>query len=106
MKITTRYILVASTLMFFATIVGGWFMMSFFSDHETTAFLDRLESRVVSDTTKHGEIFNAARKSQRLATAAFQQRLDAWRTREDLTARFKETFKAKDDGTYRDSQRI
>lgn len=87
--------------MFFATIVGGWFMISFFSEHETNAFLDRLESRVVADTTKYGEIFNAARRSQKSAGEAFQMRLDSWRARDDLTDRFKEIFEAKDDGTFR-----
>ncbi len=101
MKITTRYIAIAGTLMLFATIVGGWLMLSYFFDHETKAFLERLESRVVTDTTKHDQIFTAARRSQRLAAAAFEQRLDAWRSRPDLTEKFNTIFEAKDDGTYR-----
>ncbi|MEO1243257.1 MAG: ATP-binding protein [Pseudomonadota bacterium] len=106
MKITTRYIAVAGALMLITTGIGGWLIFSYFYERESVAFLDRLERQVAAATVEHGEIFDAARESQLMAASAFRRRLDAWRARDDLGERFRETFDAKADGTFRSRDQV
>jgi len=105
LKITTRYTAIAGALMLIATVIGSWVIFAYFYDRERAAFLERLETQVAAETAEHGEIFKDARESHDFAIKAFLDRVAAWRARDDVTARFEETFEAKPDGTYRSRDR-
>lgn len=105
MKITTRYLLVASALMLLGTAAGAFALFAFFYERESAAFLDRLQANVSAVATEHDDIFRSAERSQQLALEAFSKRLDIWAARSDVDSQFEATFSASPDGTHRSHDR-
>ena len=87
--------------MLVATAIGGVALFKYFYDRERIAYFDRLEIKVSSLTARHDEIYNNARESQLYATSALQNRLNAWRARDDVADHFNAAFSKQPDGTFR-----
>ena len=91
--------------MLIATAIGGAALFAYFYDRERAAYFDRLEMKVSALTAKHDEIYNNARESQLFAATALNNRIEAWRARDDIAEHFSAAFSQQSDGTFRSRDR-